>query len=144
MNLAQLISLIRQRRLAFVYSLIALVAFIGISFGACSTGPTGVISAIFFPDRNISFAAHVKPFLNESCAQSGCHEEFTRAGNLSLVTYTDLLRNPGTVSPGDSSSSVLCQILSERLPHTQPIIQFSTLNQRRGVCIWIQEGAFNN
>lgn len=144
MNIEQRRSPVRLRRFALIYGLAAMVALVIVSFPACTTGPTGVVSSIFFPDRNVSFSAHVKPFLNESCAQSGCHDEFTRAGNLSVVTYTDLLRNPGTISPGDSSSSVLCQILSERLPHTQPIIQFSTLNQRRGVCIWIQEGSFNN
>jgi len=113
---------------------------------ACESGPSGTIpDNLVFPDRNVSYSAHVQRLFDASCATSGCHDEFTQAGNLQLRTYFDLFRSPGIVLPGDSLRSVLSQVMSDRLPHTAtPIVFLANLNQRRGVSMWIHEGASNN
>lgn len=112
---------------------------------ACDTSPTAGVPAIVFPDRNVSYSAHVQPLFDASCATSGCHDEFTQAGALQLRTYFDLFRQPGIVRGGDSLNSVMSQILSNRIPHiSAPITLLTNLNQRNGVSVWIQEGALNN
>lgn len=111
----------------------------------CDSVPTAGIPNIVFPERNVSFSAHVQPLFDASCATSDCHDEFTQAGDLQLRTYFDLFRRPGVVIPNDSLRSVLSQVMSDRLHHTaRQIIFIASLNQRRGVSTWIQEGALNN
>lgn len=114
-------------------------------FAGCSTGdPDGPISDIVFPSSNVSYSAHVLPFFEASCAYSGCHDGGT-AGVVSFVRYIDLFSKPGLVRPGDTASSILCQVLSSRLSHsTAPISLYATLNQQRGVTQWVLEGALNN
>jgi len=112
---------------------------------ACETGgPDGTLSDVVFPSNGVSYSAHVLPFFEASCAFSGCHDGGT-TGVVSFLRYIDLFSRPGLVHPGDSAGSVLCQVLSERLPHSSvPIALYATLNQRRGVSQWVQEGALNN
>jgi len=113
---------------------------------SCDTGPTsGIPTNIVFPDQNVSYSGHVQPLFDASCATSGCHDEFSQAGNLQLRSYFDLFRSSGIVLPGDSLRSILSQVMSDRLPHTATPISFvADLNQRRGVSRWIHEGALNN
>ena len=112
---------------------------------SCDSGAITSPEQVIFPDSAVSFGRHVLPLFELGCAASGCHNEIDRAGDLSLVSYFDLFRRPGIVRPGDSASSVLGQIVGGRLPHIQvPISLLINANQRRGIQIWIQEGASNN
>jgi hypothetical protein len=69
----------------------------------------------------------------------------TQYNNIRLESYIDMFQRPGLVRPGDSSGSVLAQVIRGRLPH--PNVQtFAdlTANQRQGIVQWIYEGAKNN
>lgn len=111
----------------------------------CSTGdPDAPISDVIFPASGVSYSAHVLPFFEASCAYSGCHDGGT-SGVPGFLRYIDLYSTPGLVHPGDTAGSILCQVLSERLPHsTAPISLYATPNQLRGVTRWVLEGASNN
>jgi hypothetical protein len=117
-----------------------------VALASCDTGPNGSIPTnIVFPDRNVSYAAHVQPLFDASCATSGCHDEFTQAGGLQLRTYFDLFRSSGIVLPGDSLRSVLCQVMTGRILHQATPISFvANSNQSIGINIWVHEGALNN
>ncbi len=120
---------------------------VGISLvlGGCGSDMITDPSQVVFPESNVSFGRHVLPVLELGCTDSGCHNEFDRAGNVSLKSYFDLFSRPGLVRPGDSTTSVLAQIVGGRLPHFEaPIARILNANQRRGIQIWIQEGASNN
>ncbi len=112
---------------------------------ACDSTGVDQRQSFTFPESDVSFNAHVKPFFLQSCAFSGCHDHGTMAGGFALETYTDLFQQPGLVLPKDSSSSVLVQVLFGRLPHVNtPYFTEVTDNQRRGVAVWIEEGAHDN
>ena len=105
------------------------------------TDPTDIV----FPESNVSYGRYVQPLFDLSCAYSGCHNEIDQAGSLSLHSYVDLFRNPGLVRPGDSTSSVLWQVMTERLPHqVYPMSRLINANHQHGVAVWIAEGCRNN
>jgi hypothetical protein len=66
------------------------------------------------------------------------------AGELSLTSYVALTSHPGIVIPGDSTHSVLAEIIDGRLPHNSPVQVTLTPNQISGIKKWIAEGAKNN
>ncbi len=107
------------------------------------SNPTGA-SEIVFPDSNVSFTRHVLPFFQTKCALAGCHDDQTRAGNLSLTSYMALTARSEIVRPGNSNNSVLAQKIDGRLPHTDPLPITLNTNQIRGIKKWIDEGAKNN
>ena len=114
-----------------------------------SCGSAGITDPppVVFPERDVSFNTHVKPVLLYSCALSGCHDSYTHppAANLVLETYSEVVRNPGVVRPGDTTGSILAQVLRGRDPlHPPEPLRELTQNQRDGIIRWIFEGAFNN
>jgi len=128
-----------------IHFLIFGTLMLGVGLLSCEESASVAPPDIIFPESNISFYGHVLPLFDESCAYSGCHNDYDMAGGLSLSSYYQLFREPGLVLPGDSASSVLGQILRGTLPHQgYPISQLANMNQRHGVNVWIQEGARNN
>ena len=117
---------------------------ISATFYACVENGVDSIDDVTFPDSDVSYGRHVQPAFDLSCAVSGCHDDFERAGNLSLTSYIDVLQKPGLIIPGDTLNSVMAQVLRDRLPHSIPIRGLLYENQIRGIIIWIQEGASNN
>jgi len=114
-------------------------------FAACGSDTITNPSQIIFPESGVSFGRQVLPLFEFTCNDSGCHNELDQAGGVSLASYFQLFQRPGLVRPGDSTGSVLGQIVSGRLPHlTVPISLILTENQRHGIQVWIQEGASNN
>ena len=112
---------------------------------SCDNGAITSPSQVIFPASDVSFGRQVLPLFDLSCSESGCHNEIDRGGGLSLHSYFDLFESPGMVSPGDSASSVLGQVLRGTLPHpSYPISRLANQNQRVGVNTWIEEGALNN
>jgi hypothetical protein len=115
------------------------------AFSSCDEGFVTNPDQIIMPDSEVSFNRHIQPVFDLSCALSGCHDEFTQAGGLSLRSYSDVLASPGLVSPGDSTASVLRQVVRGVLPHiAYPMNELLTENHKKGIAIWIQEGASNN
>ena len=110
---------------------------------ACDSGPSDP-GDVLFPDTGVSYRRHVQPLFDVGCNFSGCHNNIDRAGNLSLDSYFDVINRPGVVVPGDSTHSLLVQVVRERQPHTFDISSIITSDQARGIAVWVQEGASNN
>jgi hypothetical protein len=116
---------------------LALILFLGSCDDNALTSPEDVI----FPDSNVSYRAHVAPFLALGCNMSGCHD-MPRTENRGIV-----LRSFGEVrdirvvnQPGDTNAA-LVQVLYGKVFH--PLIQAGD-NQRRGIRQWVIEGAQDN
>lgn len=121
-----------------------LAAALLLSLGACDDSGTRPGDEIVFPDKDISYMAHVQPFFDLRCANYGCHEDQTRAGSISLTSYVAMTERPGIVIPGDPESSLLLQKIDGRLPHPINVPIIINSNQLAGIRQWIVEGAKNN
>lgn len=121
-----------------------LVSALLLGLAACDDSGTRPGDEIVFPDKDVSYMAHVQPFFNFRCANYGCHEDQTRAGNLSLTSYVAMTERPGIVIPGDPASSLLLQKIDGRLPHPINVPIIINQNQLTGIRTWIAEGAKNN
>ena len=126
-----------------ILAMVLVVAF-GISLSACDDSGTRPGDEIVFPDSDVSYAAHVQPFFNLRCANYGCHEDQTRAGNLSLTSYVSTTERPGVVVSGDADASLLMQKIDGRLPHPIEVPIIISENQLKGIRTWINEGAKHN
>jgi hypothetical protein len=119
------------------------------AYAACTEDPVAP-PAVSFPDRDVSFNAHVKPVLLSNCAIGGCHDGYSYEQDnpsrliIRLESYSDLL-SAGVVSPLEPERSRLALILRGDLSHPASVY-FSALNenQRAGIIQWIREGALNN
>lgn len=98
------------------------------------------------PATNVSFSQHIYPVLNVKCNYSGCHNDETRAGGVSLTSWSNATV-PRIVVKGDTTTSVLVWCI-DRFPGAKwmPPNGYPGLteNQRTGIKTWIQEGAKNN
>jgi hypothetical protein len=109
----------------------------------CDTGITDA-NDVVFPESNVSYGKDVQPLFDLSCT-AACHNDVDQAGGISLSSYVALFRVPGLVRPGDSTSSTLWQVVTERLPHQgYPMSRLVNANHQHGIAVWIQEGAHNN
>lgn len=110
-----------------------------------ASGPGDNSGEIVFPESDVSYGEHVQPLFDRRCAFSGCHDSGTRAGDLSLESYTDATARPGIIVPGNPDASVLVQTIEGTLPHMPPLNSPTlTDNQITGIRQWILEGAENN
>jgi hypothetical protein len=125
--------------------LACLIGVMGLWLSACETGAITSPGDVVFPATNVSFGRQVRPLLELGCTDSGCHNAIDRAGTVSFASYIDLFATPGLVHPGDSTGSILWQVVSERLPHAPAnIARLVTPAQAHGIAVWINEGASNN
>lgn len=128
-----------------LFSALMLVTLSGaVLLSSCDEDGVGPGDDIVFPDKDVSYAAHVQPYFTLRCANYGCHEDQTRAGNLSLTSYTMLIERPGIVIPRNAQSSLLMQKIDGRLPHPIDVPIFINENQLKGIETWINEGAKQN
>ncbi len=125
-------------------ALVLLPVLLLAAFNACDDDGVRPGDEIIFPDKDVSYAAHVQPFFTLRCAAYGCHEDQTRAGNLSLTSYVATTERPGVVIPFDSQSSLLLQKIDGRLPHPLEVPIIINENQLKGIKTWLDEGARNN
>ena len=110
-----------------------------------ASGPGTGSGEIVFPESDVSYGEHVQPLFDRRCASSGCHDSGTRAGDLSLESYTDATARPGIIIPGNPDVSVLVQTIEGTLPIMPPLNSPPlTDNQIKGIRRWILEGAENN
>ncbi|MBL7998452.1 MAG: hypothetical protein JNL32_07435 [Candidatus Kapabacteria bacterium] len=105
--------------------------------GTIATKPSDIV----FPDSNVSYQSHVQPFLNLTCAFSGCHADGTR---IPLTSYIGLYQTPGLLIVGKPESSTLTQVLNGILPHNNSFQRVVTDNHKAGMTRWVRDGAKNN
>lgn len=98
------------------------------------------------PLTNVSFSQHIYPVLNVKCNYSGCHNDESRAGGVSLTNWSNVT-DPRIVVRGDTTTSILVWSI-DKIPGAKwmPPINYPQLTkeQIRGIKTWIQEGAENN
>lgn len=100
----------------------------------------------FIPLINVSYSKNLYKIFNVKCNNSGCHNDESRAGGVSLTTWSNIT-DPNIVVKGDTATSKLVWSIDKlpgakwMPPNNYPQL---TLEQRRGIKTWIQEGALNN
>jgi hypothetical protein len=103
---------------------------------------------IVFPEKDVSYRNHVKPYLAYNCSFYGCHG--MSSGATPAYDYVTLaVQATGWVIPGNPNSSLLIQVLENPFsqhPVTNPPTYIKNLDsaQVAGVRRWVQEGALNN
>ncbi len=101
------------------------------------------------PSENVSYSRHIQPLFNVKCTNSGCHDNSTRAGNLSLTSWANTTADLQIVVPYHPENSILVWSIEGRSasglmpPPTAPITPL-TNNQIEGIKTWIREGAQAN
>ncbi len=124
--------------------MLALAATLALSLQSCKNSlvSASAASSIVFPATNVSYSKQVQPLFNISCAYSGCHDDQSQAGGLSLTSYFNLMDAPGVVIAKDTTHSILIQRVEGEGP-IMPPAGFSRLNanQIKGLKTWIMEGA---
>ncbi len=126
-----------------LFALAIMIFVAAVFFSACSWTTGG--ENIAFPEKNVQYMHHVKPFLALNCSYSPCHSDFDRAGGYSLTEYWTLFDKPGFVIPGNPDGSVFVQILENRMTHFTYFYRGNiTTEHIQGVRTWIKEGAINN
>ena len=127
----------------FISFLLILVTFIG-----CEDTITGSeIDKVVIPNENVSYSQYIQPVLNVKCATSGCHDDGTRAGDLSVTNWANVVI-PGVVDAYNEQTSRLVWRIEglgvDFMPPVNSIVGPLTPNQIKGIKTWITEGAKNN
>lgn len=115
-------------------------------FSSCDdTTTNSEIDKKEIPSSNVSFSQHIYPVLNIKCNNAGCHDDQTRAGGISLTTWSNVVADPTVVFPGEPQNSRLVWSI-EGISYPMPPVGYPTLtkNQIEGIKKWIEEGAKNN
>lgn len=101
---------------------------------------------VVFPDTNVSFRAHVQPFLAVSCGVGGCHADVNPAGRIRLTSYSTLMFDRANlIVPGKPDESLVIQVLNGVFAHPWGLIQDRiNANHKGGMAQWVLEGALNN
>ena len=123
-----------------------LVALLALLLAGCGDNMITQPGDVIFPDTNVSFRAHVQPFLAVSCGVGGCHSDVNPAGRIRLTSYTTLMFDRANlVVPNRPDESLIIQVLDGVYSHPWGLLQ-ERINayHRRGMRQWVLEGALNN
>jgi len=130
-----------------IYIILFTLCMLFINYYGCKDEITGEdLDKVVIPDTLVSYIKYIQPVFNIKCTFSGCHDDITRAKNLSLTTWSNA-RVAGIVNPGDPETSRMVWAVEGRLGATlMPPLGYPALtaNQVRGIRQWILEGAPNN
>ncbi len=117
-------------------------------YGCDDTITNQNIDDIVIPSKNVSYSQHIQPLFNVKCATSGCHDDNTRAGDLSLTSYANTTASSLIVFPEDPDNSILVWAIEgtnfKLMPPIEAPVTPLNENQIQGVRTWIAEGAKNN
>ncbi len=105
------------------------------------------IDSTEIPSSNVSYSQYIQPVFDNKCNNSGCHEDASRAGGLSLTSWANTTSDPGIVFPNQPQNSRLIWAIQNQAG-ISPMPPYGyvalTKNQIDGIKTWIQEGAKNN
>ncbi len=98
------------------------------------------------PEKNVSYNLHIQPIFNIRCATAGCHDDVTRAANLSLTSYHNATAGYTFVFPGNPDASPLILAIEGKSPYPMPPPGRPPLTQKqiKAIRTWVAEGAKNN
>ena len=105
------------------------------------------IDSTTIPSSNVSYSQYIQPVFDNKCNNSGCHEDATRAGGLSLTSWANTTSDPGIVFPNEPQNSRLIWAIQNQAGISpMPPYGYAALtkNQIDGIKAWVQEGAKNN
>ncbi|OGU55103.1 MAG: hypothetical protein A2V66_13610 [Ignavibacteria bacterium RBG_13_36_8] len=123
------------------------IIFISVVIYSCDdTLVQSDIDGRIIPDNQVSFSEHIQPVLNLKCAFSGCHDDQTRAANLSITTWANVVSDPSIVFPYYPQNSRLAWAIEGTGSTLMPPYGYPALTQNQidGIKTWIAEGATNN
>ena len=122
------------------------VIFIFLVFYTGCKDTTAGIDNTTIPSSNVSYGKYIAPLFLTKCSNSGCHDDATKAGGISLTSWVGAT-DPTVVVKGDSKDSPLVWSI-DRIAGISPMppVGYSALtaNQIAGIKTWIDEGAQNN
>jgi hypothetical protein len=133
-----------MKKLLFIYT--GLIIFIYLLQSGCKDSITASnIDSRVMPQSNISFNADLEPVFQLKCNGSGCHDDGTMAGGLSLTSCVNAKSDPGAIAPFSSKTSRLVWA-EEGQAGIRPMPPIGvnkpfTSEQDRGLKKWIDEGA---
>jgi Planctomycete cytochrome C len=128
--------------------IIAILSSLGFILILTYTGCKDQITAsdvdkVVIPDSNVSYSKYLQPVFNIKCASTGCHEDATRAGGISLTSCANTKSDLSVVVPGYPDNSRLVWAVEGIGNYPMPPVGYPPLtqNQIQGVKTWIKEGA---
>lgn len=122
---------------------IFLLTFLG---GCKDTVTNQQVDDTIIPSSKVLFGKHILPVFTVKCTSSGCHDDETRAGSLSLTNWTNA-HVPGIINDYEPETSKLVWAIEGQLgSNGMPPFGYPSLtkNQIDGIKTWIKEGAQNN
>jgi hypothetical protein len=134
-----------------IYFYLILFAAAGtVFYSGCDSTVADEIDSRIIPSSNVSYSQHLQPVFNIKCAVEGCHDVESRAGSLSLTSWSATTADITIVFPGEPKTSRLVWSIDPDYGSTTPMppidsgIPTLTDNQIEGIITWITEGAQNN
>jgi hypothetical protein len=134
-----------------IYFYLILIAATGtVIYSGCDSTTVDAIDSVTIPSSNVSYSTHIQPVFNLKCAVEGCHDVESRAGSLSLTSWSATTSDITIVFPGDPTTSRLVWSIDDDYGSTTPMppidsgVPTLTDNQVQGIKTWIEEGAENN
>jgi hypothetical protein len=122
--------------IALVISLMATCSFEG-----CSSDDITSPEQIVFPAANVSYRAHLAPYLALSCNSEQCHGSASGARGIQLTSWVYVVDNRVTLARDTTSPIVL--VMYGLDPNHHGTFRAND-NQRQGIKTWVKEGAQNN
>jgi hypothetical protein len=131
-------------RLVFaVVTCIVLLSLVGCD----DTTTNSKVDNVTIPSSNVSYSKYIQPVLSVKCTYSGCHDDNSKAGGISLTSWSGTTSGYKEVIPGSSSTSPIVWAVNgssgKAMPPTSSYPAM-TSNQVSGLKVWIDEGAKNN
>ncbi len=101
------------------------------------------------PSSNVSYSRYIQPIFNLKCASSGCHDDQTRAGNLSLTSYANATADELIIVPYHPENSILVWAIEGTagygpMPPLGAAVLPLSQKEIQGIKTWIKEGAKSN
>ncbi len=129
----------------FLWAVIGMFSFL--IYGCDDTTTNAQVDNTTIPSSNVSYSKHIQPVFTVKCTYSGCHDDNSKAGGLSLTSWSGTTAGYKVVIPGSASTSPI--VWSVNGSGTKPMPPVSTYpgmtsNQVNGLKVWINEGAKNN
>jgi hypothetical protein len=133
-----------MKKLIIIFSGLLFFALL-ITIGCKDTVTATEIDSRVMPQSNISWSADLQPVFDLKCTNSGCHDNASRAGGLSLTSCVNAKADPGVIAEFSSKTSRIVWAV-EGMAGIQPMPPVGvnkpfTSEQDRGLKKWIDEGA---
>ncbi|MGE5432291.1 MAG: c-type cytochrome domain-containing protein [Syntrophomonadaceae bacterium] len=130
------------------YNILFAVVFLAIAIiaGCKDTVTNQSVDEHQIPSKNVSYNNDIQPLFEVKCNNSGCHDDQSRAGGISLTSYQNTTSDPTMVVAGYPDNSRLIWVIQPGASNQMPPIERPQLtkNQRDGIATWIKEGAKPN